>query len=378
MIPRAAAPRSPSVRGLARNLTLLLLASTPAASPAMAQDPEASPAGADVSGRRARALKTMELLQFRETTLARFDADFRRAEGRGAEQAEDRIRKFRATARFDSLEPLLADFYAAALSEKTLDRLNAFLATEAGREFAAGQLRVSLLEKETMESWMVAALPKVAARPEFARGANETAARSVLRSIASAQSMLQTSGKVDCDEDGLGEFGFLLEMSGASRIRAPGGGPASGANDFTRTAANVTPPMLSPACGAVDGGGYLALRGYRFRIYLPDSAPRAGWVGEKGPKEAPGLLGGTGKVGTDASETTWCAYAWPVERGVTGTRVFFIDQEGEVLQAANDRAKYSGTERPVPGHAAYLGAGITSAVAVGTAGRDGEIWKYVD
>ena len=58
--------------------------------------------------------------------------------------------------------------------------------------------------------------------------------------------------------------------------------------------------------------------------------------------------------------------------------MFFINQGGDVLQSANAVAKHSGKDRPVPANAVFRGAGITSDVAVGTVGRDGDVWKVTN
>jgi hypothetical protein len=79
----------------------------------------------------------------------------------------------------------------------------------------------------------------------------------------------------------------------------------------------------------------------------------------------------------DLSEVVWCAYAWPETIGDTGRRAFFVNQAGDVMQSANEKAKWEGEKGP-PGNAAFVGAGITGQVAVGTAGRDGEIWKVTN
>ena len=52
--------------------------------------------------------------------------------------------------------------------------------------------------------------------------ANETAAIATLRNITSAQAQFQQSGKADFDDDGTGEYGGFLELSGAKAGRMPG------------------------------------------------------------------------------------------------------------------------------------------------------------
>ncbi len=212
--------------------------------------------------------------------------------------------------------------------------------------------------------------------------ADEMAAIATLRALTSAQAAIQNMGKIDADRDGFGEYGTFLEMTASAGLRqgySPPAGPSKpGAGDFSKTGPRVNPSILSFSLASVDADGVVTKSGYCHRIFLPDSAPRAGWVHETGPAERVGLVGGTGKVGVDLSENWWCAYAWPVERGRTGERAFFVNQAGDVLQCANGNARYSGKTKMPQGSAAFRGAGITSQVAVGTTGNDGEFWKRIN
>ncbi|MHC4850361.1 MAG: hypothetical protein ACYTEG_18220, partial [Planctomycetota bacterium] len=87
-----------------------------------------------------------------------------------------------------------------------------------------------------------------------------------------------------------------------------------------------------------------------------------------------------GTKGVDAAkaETTWCAYAWPVEYGKTGKRSFFVNQFGDILGL--DHKGYSGKNGP-KGDAAFKNDGtkgrITGDAAVGAVGNDGNEWKWV-
>ena len=134
---------------------------------------------------------------------------------------------------------------------------------------------------------------------------------------------------------------------------------------------------MSKSLSAVGADGVVHKGGYCFRIFLPDSASPAGFVGEVGPADKVALAGGTGKIGVDLAETTWCAYAWPEKLGESGNRTFFVSQAGDVMQSANEVAKWSGDKGP-PGKAAFRGSGITAMIAVGTAGRDGDVWKVTN
>ena len=94
-----------------------------------------------------------------------------------------------------------------------------------------------------------------------------------------------------------------------------------------------------------------------------------------------GRLGINGRIGlaiTTAVGTMWCAYAHPQTFKTTGTRAFFTSQAGDVLQCDNTVAKHQGMTTPIRPDSAFLGAGITSALAVGTKGNDGEVWKITN
>jgi len=187
--------------------------------------------------------------------------------------------------------------------------------------------------------------------------ANETAAIATLRNLTSAQAMTQGSGKIDVDGDGIGEFGTFLEMTGTVPLRA-GKGPGP----------RLSPSYLSQSLSGVQPSGIVTKSGYVYVIYLPDASGK-GWVHETGPS---GTL--TGPVNVDAAETHWCAYAWPIARGNTGNRCFFVNQEGDVLQSANDVARHQGVTVPVPPESALC----RGNPAVGTVGADGDLWKVTN
>jgi prepilin-type N-terminal cleavage/methylation domain-containing protein len=184
--------------------------------------------------------------------------------------------------------------------------------------------------------------------------ANETAAIATLRNIISAQAQFQQSGKADTDDDGTGEYGGFVELSGA----------AAG-----RMAAVLVPPVLSGAFRVLNANGEVSRSGYFFRVFLPDAAgagvgePQAGYADD-------------GSLDGDLAETTWCSYAWPVNYNQSGNRTFFTNQGGDVV--GTEAAAYSGTGNGPAGDAAFQAAGITGAVAIGVAGVDTNIWKQVN
>jgi prepilin-type N-terminal cleavage/methylation domain-containing protein len=184
--------------------------------------------------------------------------------------------------------------------------------------------------------------------------ANETAAIATLRNIISAQAQFQQSAKADEDNDGTGEYGGFIELSGA----------AAG-----RMAAILVPPVLSGSFRVLNGAGEVSRSGYFFTMYLPDNAG----VGVQEPQA--GFVVGGG-LDPDLAETTWCAYAWPVNYNQSGNRTFFTNQGGDVV--ATEDSTYSGTGQGPNSDSAFQQASITGAVAIGIAGQDGNVWKQVN
>jgi prepilin-type N-terminal cleavage/methylation domain-containing protein len=206
---------------------------------------------------------------------------------------------------------------------------------------------------------------------------NETAAIATLRNLTSCQAQIQQSGKIDCDSDGIGEFGCFVEMTGTSGIRqgTDGASPASVVTYGTGTL--VAPAVLSPSLASVNADGFVTKAGYAFIIYLPQG---------DGDFAHETLTAGTyafaGSVGIDNSETIWCAYAQPVAYQNSGNRRFFVNQAGDVLQSSNDVIKGMGSTGVIMGTpASAFRAGSTSMtnpVAIGTLGVDGDFWKVTN
>lgn len=185
--------------------------------------------------------------------------------------------------------------------------------------------------------------------------ANETAAIATLRNIISAQAQFQQSAKADEDNDGTGEYGGFVELSGSAAGRMAG---------------VLVPPVLSGAFRVLNANGEVSRSGYFFTIFLPDAAgapvqePQAGYT-----------VGGG--LNPDLAETTWCSYAWPVNYNQSGNRTFFTNQGGDLV--ATEDQNYSGTGAGPGGDAAFQAANaITGSVAIGIVGADGNTWKQVN
>ena len=184
---------------------------------------------------------------------------------------------------------------------------------------------------------------------------NETAAIATLRNIISAQAQFQQGARCDTDNDGTGEYGGFFELS------------AGGLGRLTKI---LNPPVLSGAFRILNSAGEVSRSGYFFHMYLPDN------TGNGVAEPAAGYSGSTG-INADLAETTWCAYAWPVNYGQSGNRTFFTNQAGDVINT--EFATYSGTTKgPGPDAAFQASGAITGAVAIGVAGADTNIWKQVN
>ena len=149
---------------------------------------------------------------------------------------------------------------------------------------------------------------------------NEAAALGTMESIRTAEETYRARGFSDSDRDGKGSYGFLAELSGerARQGRRP-----------------LATPLLRK--GYVKNAGHAHERnGYYFRVYLPaeDGSPVGG-------NEDPERLE---TVDGDLAETVMVFVAWPVARGRTGRRSFFMDTKGN-LYASSD-ATYEGEHGP--------------------------------
>ncbi|HTF87218.1 MAG TPA: hypothetical protein VK843_02335 [Planctomycetota bacterium] len=200
--------------------------------------------------------------------------------------------------------------------------------------------------------------------------ANEAAAITTLRSIASAQAMAETSGVIDTDRDGAGEYAYFGELSGSVPCRA-----ASGARSYP-----MEPPVLSAVFGEVTRSGNVLRSGYVFRMFLPGAT-----ANKKTPgiPESPGggCARGAPKPDGDNCEIFYAVYAWPMEAQATGARAFFLNQEGDLLVMANTDGMYSGEDKAPSFDAAFFAQspGDMSAPAVpGARSNDGQVWSALD
>jgi hypothetical protein len=139
----------------------------------------------------------------------------------------------------------------------------------------------------------------------------------------------------------------------------------------------LSPAVLASAFGNVDANGFVSRSGYYFQMWLPGDT-----AGGLVPGVGEAANGGTGATfpNPDNCEIMWACYAWPMDVEGTGNRCFFINQEGDLLQAQNRAATpYTGTTSTPDFDACFQTAGdMSSGLRIGTAtGGDGQVWTAV-
>lgn len=196
---------------------------------------------------------------------------------------------------------------------------------------------------------------------------DESAAISTLRNVVAAQTITKTTGVIDQDADGIGEYGWFAEMGGAVNVR-DGSGPNTGPL--------LDPNTLSQSLSMVTANGIVDKSGYVFRVSLPA-------VGGAGLLENGGGGSPTGED-ADLCEGIWIAYAWPESYGLSGRRAFVVSQTGDILQTDNlggGAGTYEGTANMPPPDAAIEGGsagsilGVFSNTGLPAPAVDGKLWK---
>ncbi|KPJ56165.1 MAG: hypothetical protein AMS16_02910 [Planctomycetes bacterium DG_58] len=168
---------------------------------------------------------------------------------------------------------------------------------------------------------------------------NETAAIGTLTTLRTVQAQFHQAMCVDQNQNGIGEYGLLQELSGA---------------EVTRGGINPRTPgeFISQELGAVDANGIASKAGYHFLVFLPTDLGPAASEGDFGVP----LPNVTVPADADEQEVRWCCYAWPIGRTETGNRAFVVNQTGTVYQTSNDVATqlYSGTTTMPAVDAAFI------------------------
>lgn len=201
--------------------------------------------------------------------------------------------------------------------------------------------------------------------------ANEASAAATLRAIAQAQAQITPALSIDTDMDGVGEPAYLAELAGTApaRLSFAGSPMPGGPGD------ELDPTILQAALGQVNNG-VATHSGYIFQIWLP--GPTAGGLVGGIPEDNGGGKAGAPFPDPDNSETVWNAYAWPMRRNATGTPVFFISSEGQLLMTTNrgPGVTYSGVGGgPAVDAALSVPGDMTSTFSIGgLPGNDGNLW----
>lgn len=188
--------------------------------------------------------------------------------------------------------------------------------------------------------------------------AAESAAVSRLRTLLWAQDTAKKYAFMDRDADGVGEYGFLKQLAGMVPLS---NGKKLETPLLYRDTAKFAP--LAPQNVLISGG-------YCHVIYL--SARTGGGVGEPLDGVEP-----SGSVDADGAEKYWVAYAWPLQPGYSGRKVFFINQDEEIWESANDgpQQQYVSLERLPRFDAALPRPDLASVPVEGQAHGDGGTWK---
>jgi type II secretory pathway pseudopilin PulG len=142
--------------------------------------------------------------------------------------------------------------------------------------------------------------------------ANQAAAAATLKSgIFPAQIQFQAAGYQDADENGIGEYGLISELSGRVRTNRQAAG------------------MISVLAGPLVKNADFTANGYSYAIYLPNGDGRV--ISDGDDLEARHT---TKSIQTKDQERLWVAYAWPTTPE-GGRRVFAICQDGQVRSPTN-------------------------------------------
>jgi hypothetical protein len=154
-------------------------------------------------------------------------------------------------------------------------------------------------------------------------GAGEASPIGTLKTFTAGQEQFRSQGCVDEDMDGVGEYGLLAELAGFA--------------DFRGTQVSCANSPFIPTVFKPDVTGKATKSGCHFIIYL---------VG-KGKSFC--TMRDATEEGADRREDDFVAYAWPVEYGKSGNRIFALNSEGQIMQNPNSDGLWSGENIPPPG-----------------------------
>jgi prepilin-type N-terminal cleavage/methylation domain-containing protein len=215
--------------------------------------------------------------------------------------------------------------------------------------------------------------------------ANENAAIATLRSIAAAQQQVNSSSSVDTDGDGGGEYCYIGELAGTAPVRALDLATLVPVIGATRLVPTHMPTPFGDIQADVAGHGCVERQGYLYKIFLPDAnvdaaLPTGGYAEAAAGGTDPARLAAWG---SGNCEVMWCVYAWPVRPGQTGTRAFFLNQEGDIIAHDNKGGAYTGL-LSTPAFDAALSDVVPGdfdqplgLATLGNTANDGNLWVLV-
>jgi hypothetical protein len=204
-------------------------------------------------------------------------------------------------------------------------------------------------------------------RPRTRADSNEANAIGQMKTLSAGQEQFKAACRVDQNDNGVGEYGFLEELGGLVQCR-----DSTNRQEGDKCDRNPYIPTFLGNTDTLRGTGTNDISercGYYFRLYLP-----------KGAKEAVSTC--PEKVDIALAESAFVVYAWPKETGVTGSRVFVLDPRGRIYAWANTEKTYSGTENMPAWYTAFNTPDWTKAYideyGPGQTGVKGSQWILVN
>jgi len=162
--------------------------------------------------------------------------------------------------------------------------------------------------------------------------------------ISTSQKQFKNGVVKDRDKDGIGEYGYFVELSGTAPVpvgtsKGSIAKPAFITSVFGATSSTSAGISSTSAGISSTSAGIANKSGYNFRMYLPSG--NGSFIGEDGKPSPPASSIPPPKEEADeinAQEERWCVYAWPTSAGNSGKKAFFVDQSGEVMATNNIRS----------------------------------------
>ncbi|GEM_PF-3136519 len=192
-----------------------------------------------------------------------------------------------------------------------------------GPEGLRGLIRLRSIPHRNRRKWYLHGDEKIESLPALERREAERIA-GALAALQRAQEAFRKSCAVDRDGDGKGEYAFLTELAGLVAARG---------SEATHVAEGLPEAFLE-----VSVSGKVLYKTHLITLYLP-------WKGGYAVEDHPGVL--EPSEVTDARETLWYAFAWPVARGC-GHGLYFAGPSGPVLKRQGDSPFHGPGKAPAP------------------------------